>query len=53
VIILKLHDEDTTTYLLSSDANKKHLRESLLDIGNPSLREKNRDSYIYVDPEEK
>ena len=43
VIILRLVDQDTTTYLLSSEANKLHLHDSLKVL-------EDKEKYVYVDP---
>ena len=34
VIIMRLEEQDTTEYLLSTEANRLHLRESLREIEN-------------------
>jgi len=37
--------QDTTEYLLSTEANRMHLREALRDLDNP-------DTYVYVSTED-
>ena len=37
--------QDTTEYLLSTEANRIHLREALRDLDNP-------ETHIYVSPED-
>jgi antitoxin YefM len=44
VFLLPKEEQDMTDYLLSTEANRRHLMEALADLENPS-------TYIYVDPE--
>ena len=44
VIVLVNPEEDETEYLLSTEANRLHLREALQQLDN-------KKGYIYIDPE--
>ena len=44
VIILVEDEQDTTEYLLSTEANRRHLEQAMLDAEDPEKR-------IYVDIE--
>ncbi len=41
---IEISSQDTTEYLLSTEANRRHLFQALKDLGNP-------ESYIYVNPD--
>jgi len=44
IVLVEPDAQDTTEYLLSTEANRTHLREALRDLKDPS-------SYRYVSPE--
>lgn len=44
IVLVDPDAQDTTEYLLSTEANRAHLREALRDLSDPS-------SYRYVPPE--
>jgi antitoxin YefM len=43
IVLVEPVEQDTTEYLLSTEANRNHLLQALQDLEKP-------DSYIYVDP---
>jgi antitoxin YefM len=43
IILVEPVEQDTTEYLLSTEANRRHLLQALQDLKRPS-------SYIYVNP---
>lgn len=43
IILVEPAEQDTTEYLLSTEANRRHLLQALSDLERPS-------SYIYVNP---
>jgi antitoxin YefM len=43
IVLVEPEAQDTTEYLLSSEANRSHLLQALRDLDDPSR-------YIYVDP---
>jgi len=42
IVLVEPVEQDTTEYLLSTEANRKHLLQALRDLENPA-------SYIHVD----
>jgi antitoxin YefM len=45
IVLLEPVEQDTTEYLLSTEANRNHLLQALRDLDDPSC-------YIYVNPAE-
>ena len=45
IVLVEPEEQDTTEYLLSTEANRAHLHQALHDLHDPS-------SYIYADPAE-
>lgn len=45
IVLVEPVEQDTTEYLLSTEANRNHLLRALRDLENPS-------GYIYVNPAE-
>lgn len=45
IVLIEPEDQDATEYLLSTEANRKHLLQALQDLDDSSR-------YIYVDPVE-
>lgn len=43
IVLVDTEEYDTTSYLLSTEANRRHLREALEDLEKP-------ETYVYVDP---
>ena len=43
IVLVEPVEQDTTEYLLSTEANRNHLLEALQDLEKPS-------TYVYVDP---
>jgi antitoxin YefM len=43
IILVEPEEQDTTEYLLSTEANRNHLLQALHDLDDPSR-------YIYLDP---
>jgi antitoxin YefM len=43
IVLVEPVEQDTTEYLLSTEANRNHLLQALQDLEKP-------DSYIFVDP---
>jgi len=43
IVLVEPEEQDTTEYLLSTEANRSHLLQALQDLNDSS-------SYIYVDP---
>jgi antitoxin YefM len=43
IVLVEPVEQDTTEYLLSTEANRNHLHEALQDLEKPS-------NYVYVDP---
>ena len=43
IVLVEPEEQDTTAYLLSTEANRRHLLQALRDLDTSS-------SYIYVDP---
>ena len=45
IVLVEPEDQDTTEYLLSTEANRRHLFQALQDLNDPAR-------YIYIDPTE-
>jgi len=45
IVLIDPEEQDTTEYLLSTEANRNHLLQALQDLDDPSC-------YVYVDPAE-
>lgn len=43
IVFVEPEEQDATEYLLSTEANRNHLRQALQDLNEPS-------SYIYLNP---
>ena len=45
IVLLESRRQDTTGYLLSTDANRDHLQRALRELDDPA-------GYVYVDPDQ-